>query len=363
MSFLPASTTSSFVAPLLHLELVEARPEDLHADLPVLDLAALVLAGDDDARRHVREAHGRIGHVDVLPARSARPVGVDTQVLVLYLDLDVVLDLRPGEHRSKRGLTPRVGVEGADAHEPVDPRLGGKVAEGVFPLHENRGTLDPRLLAGLQVGDVALVPPSVTPPQVHAQQHLGPVLAVRAAGAGVDREDGVGTIMLTAEHLLKFGTLDGLPKGRETEAKVTVDALPRVAPLEEDPDVILLRSQERQDLEIPFDPLAAALHLLGARLVLPEGGRGHPLLEPRALGRQRISVKDSRGCPRPSRRDHRMPAAGRRSSRPPKTGDSDRSVADAQARPSDQECAPRDGGLRKRVVRRASLVRSRARPG
>ena len=186
-------------------------------------------------RREVGQAHGRVGDVDVLPARSARPIGVDAQVLVVDLDLDVVLDLGPGEDRRKGGLSPRVGVEGADAHEPVDARLGREVAEGVLPLNDDRGALDPRLFAGLQVGDVALVAPSVAPAQVHPQQHLGPVLAVRAAGAGVDREDGVGAVVLAAEHLLELGPLDRLPKRRETDAKVAVDALARVAPLERGP--------------------------------------------------------------------------------------------------------------------------------
>src|SRR5215813_2438611 len=53
---------------LLHLEIVEARLEDLHGHLAVADLAALVLAGDDDPRRDVGDAYGGIGDVDVLAA-------------------------------------------------------------------------------------------------------------------------------------------------------------------------------------------------------------------------------------------------------------------------------------------------------
>src|SRR3954471_15216121 len=42
----------------------KARLEDLHRLVAVLVLRALVLALDDDARRLVQDAHGRVGGVD-----------------------------------------------------------------------------------------------------------------------------------------------------------------------------------------------------------------------------------------------------------------------------------------------------------
>ena len=53
-------------------------------------LRALVLARHDDAGRQVRDAHRRVGDVDVLAAGAARAVGVDAQVLLVDLDVDVV---------------------------------------------------------------------------------------------------------------------------------------------------------------------------------------------------------------------------------------------------------------------------------
>ena len=117
---------------LLQLQVVEAGLEHLHGHLAVADLAALVLAGDHDAGGQVGDAHRGVGHVDVLAARAARAVGVDAQVLVLDLDLDVLVDLRPGEHGGEGGVAPGGGIEGADAHEPVHADLRRKVAVGVF---------------------------------------------------------------------------------------------------------------------------------------------------------------------------------------------------------------------------------------
>ncbi len=42
------------------------------------------------------------------------------------------------------------------------------------------------------------------PAEIHAQQHLGPVLALRAAGAGMHGDNGVERIGLAREHGARF---------------------------------------------------------------------------------------------------------------------------------------------------------------
>jgi len=42
------------------------------------------------------------------------------------------------------------------------------------------------------------------PAQIHAQQHLGPVLRLGAAGAGLDVQIGRGRIQLACEHAAEF---------------------------------------------------------------------------------------------------------------------------------------------------------------
>ena len=51
---------------------------------------ALVLALDDDAGREVRDPDGGVGLVHVLAAGAARAVGVDAEVALVDLDVDVV---------------------------------------------------------------------------------------------------------------------------------------------------------------------------------------------------------------------------------------------------------------------------------
>ena len=53
---------------------------------PILVLRFLVLLGDDDPGRDMRDAHRRIGGVDVLTTRARRAIDIDAQILVLDLD-------------------------------------------------------------------------------------------------------------------------------------------------------------------------------------------------------------------------------------------------------------------------------------
>src|SRR5262249_52838985 len=59
------------------LDLEEARLEHAHRLRLVLDLAALVLALHDEARRQVGQADGGVGRVDALTARSRGAEAVD----------------------------------------------------------------------------------------------------------------------------------------------------------------------------------------------------------------------------------------------------------------------------------------------
>ena len=52
--------------------------------------------------------------------------------------------------------------------------------------------------------------PALRPAQVHAQQHLGPVLGLGAAGAGMDGDDGVFVVVFPTQHHLQFQTPQGL---------------------------------------------------------------------------------------------------------------------------------------------------------
>ena len=82
----------------------QPRLQQRHRARAVLVLRALVLALDDDARRHVRDADRRIGLVDVLAARARGAVRVDAQVRGIDVDLVDFVELRQDRDGARRGV-------------------------------------------------------------------------------------------------------------------------------------------------------------------------------------------------------------------------------------------------------------------
>src|SRR5262249_48195733 len=84
-----AALVANFGGLALALEMEEPALQHLERSSLVFDLAALVLAFDDQARRDMRDLNRGVGGVDPLPARSPRRGDVDFQILVVDFDLDV----------------------------------------------------------------------------------------------------------------------------------------------------------------------------------------------------------------------------------------------------------------------------------
>src|SRR5438270_8430157 len=99
-------------------------------------------------------------------------------------------------------------VERALADETVDAALGLEHSVGVLTLDGERGGLEARLLARARLDELGLEAAVGGPAQVHAEQDLGPVLCVRAAGAGVDRDDRVAGVVLAVEERVLLEPLE-----------------------------------------------------------------------------------------------------------------------------------------------------------
>ena len=82
--------------------------------------------------------------------------------------------------------------------------LAGQLPEGVLADDGEGGRLDARLFAVLVVVHLRLEALLLGPAQIHAHQHLGPVLALRAARAGMHGDNGIQRIGLAREHGPRF---------------------------------------------------------------------------------------------------------------------------------------------------------------
>src|SRR5690606_30751839 len=195
---------------LLDFQLVETCGQQLHRPVAVGVLAALGLAGDHHPRGHVGDAHRRLGLVDVLATGARGAVDVGPEVGRIDLDVDVVVDLGRHEHRGEAGVAAVVRIEPRLAYQPVHPGLGLEPAVGVLALDPEGGRLDARHFAAGDLQQFGLPAARLGPAQVHAQQHLGPVLGLGAAGARLDVDEGVAAVHLAGEHALELQLLQAL---------------------------------------------------------------------------------------------------------------------------------------------------------
>ena len=109
---------------LLQFEFVQFRTQNAHRLISVLQLALLVLTGDHDTRREVRQAHRRVRGVDTLSAVSGRTEYVDTYVF--RVNDDVVVDFFGFGHdrdRAGRGVDAAAALRLRDALHAVYARL------------------------------------------------------------------------------------------------------------------------------------------------------------------------------------------------------------------------------------------------
>src|SRR2546421_4502944 len=114
---------------LAQFQVVEARFQHRHGFRAVAVLRAIILALYHDARRQMRDAHRRVGLVDVLASGSRRAVGIDAQIGGIDLDLDVFVDLRIDEDAREGGVAARGRIE-----KGLSPPAGAARFQGAVPL-------------------------------------------------------------------------------------------------------------------------------------------------------------------------------------------------------------------------------------
>ena len=254
----------------------EARLEDLQRRRLVLMLAALVLALHHQTRRKVRNPHGGVGPIDVLPPGTAGAIGIDPEVLFGDADLHLASDIGHHRERGEAGLSALLGVERRDSNEAVDPDLAAQVPVGVIALYGERDALDARLLAGLDVEDLGSETSLLAPAQVHAEEHLRPVTGVGPPRARIDRYDGRVLVVLAVQQAAELRLLDALRELSHAGTRLLDGA--RVSflrgELEHHRGVGEHAVGLVEEGQLPLEPPLLAQNLLGLLAILPESGVG-----------------------------------------------------------------------------------------
>ena len=274
-----AALARDLLPALALLELEQLGAQHGHRLGLVRGLRALVLALDDDPRRLVGDAHGRVGLVHVLAAGAAGPVGVDLQVVVVDLDLADVLDHRRDLHTGEARLAAVGGVERGQANQAVNALLGAEQPVRVFSLDQERGGLDAGFLARRRLEQLDVEPAPLGPSHLHAQQHLRPVLGVGAAGPGVDRDQRVARVVGTGEQALLLELLEALLHAADLLLELARHLGVLLGELGQRLEVLGVALELAVGRQAPTRARVLGADLSRPLLVLPEPGSTHLLLQ------------------------------------------------------------------------------------
>jgi hypothetical protein len=231
----------------------------------------------------------------VLPARAARTERLPDQVVGPDLDLDAPLDLRQHVHRGERRLPAGVGVEGADPHQPMHPRLALEVPIGVVADHLQRRTPDPGFLVLQLVHQFDLEAVALGPARVQAQEHLRPVACFRAAGARLDADVGIAGVLRPAQHRLQLEGVDLAFELPQLDLEVRLEGRIFLAQFGEGLQVLDPAFEFLVGLEEAVQGLELVDGVLGLFLVVPEARLAHPGVELVAFFLFAGDVKDCLG--------------------------------------------------------------------
>ena len=112
------------------------------------------------------------------------------------LDFDIALDIRPQFDFGEGGMAAIGAIIRAEADQTVHPFFALQITKGVIAFHADGDTLEAGFIAAATVEYFRLVAMLLHPAQIHAFQHLRPILGIDTAGAGVNGEYGVFAIVV-----------------------------------------------------------------------------------------------------------------------------------------------------------------------
>ncbi|CCX38003.1 uncharacterized protein BN452_01915 [Clostridium sp. CAG:1013] len=146
------------------------------------------------------QTHSGRGLVNLLSAGAAGAVHFHLNILGRNLHRVVQLHFRHDFQGSKRGLPSACRVKGRHTHQPVHTCLALQITVGVLSLHHDGSALQTSLVSVQVVQSLHFVAVTLRPAVVHAEQHLRPVLGLRAAGTGVEGQNSVILIVFPGEQ-------------------------------------------------------------------------------------------------------------------------------------------------------------------
>lgn len=270
----------------------QLRAEHLPSEGSVLVLASLLLALYGNAGWEVRQANRAVGFIDVLAPCSAGPVGVGPDVCFVDFNFLRVLDFWRDIDRGETSLSFAFRVEGADPDEPVHSRLAFEVAVSHRPANGESGRINSGLKIVLAIEKFCGIVVGLCPVEIHSEHHLGPVVGIGAAIAGVDRHDRTCPIMRTIQKGFQFQHIESLLEPLDLSSDLARGGLVFFSQFHQRSQVIMSGDEFLQRADERLERLQLAYCLLGDFGAIPKAGLAHFLFDGANFVKLGFVVKD-----------------------------------------------------------------------
>ena len=172
------------------------------------------------------DAHRGLDFVDVLSAFAARAEGVDFNVRRIDFDRRGIGDFGNHIDAGKRSVPAFVRVEWRDADEPMHAAFGVQIAVGILAADEERRRLNADFFAGLDVDRLRGEAAPLDPALIHAEEHVGPITRLGAAGAGMNGDKRVRPVVRPGKELAQLELLKLVDEARVFGGDVLLRAAP-----------------------------------------------------------------------------------------------------------------------------------------
>ncbi len=257
-------------------------------------LRALVLAAGNNSGRKMRDAYRGVRRVDVLAALAAGAIRVDAQIVGLDVDDDGVVDLGRDEHARKAGVATLGLVERRDADETMHAGFTLDKAESEIAADGEGCRFDAGFIAVLKLVDFRFEALPLGPAQIHAHEHLGPVLAFGAPGAGVYGDDRIQRVVFFRQHGAGFQRLGECYERIDLALEVGLDrGFAFTHQVEVSFDIVTATREIGIVCKLRFETLAFAHQRLRSCGIGPYGGVGNFLFNDGEFFFQAGRVKDT----------------------------------------------------------------------
>ena len=169
-----------------------------------------------------------------------------------------------------------------------------EITVSIIAHHQQRRAFDTGLVAGLDVHDLVLESARVAPAAVHAQQHVGPVAAFRAAGTGVDAQNRVRFVVLATKQAFEFK----LVKARFGGFHLGGDFVLGFAQFDQHSRIGKFSFDLGEGIKLATDGGCFVVDGAGVVLIGPEGRAGHDVFQFNQTSALFVGVKDTSSTPR-----------------------------------------------------------------